>query len=131
MPLSDAQLFGRGIAFPPRVGADGRWSWSAGTENVRQSIRLILLTEARERIMLPEFGGGLKQHLFQPNTSSTHRLIENAITQSLGRWERRIRLESVTVVPDPENPQAALATIAYKLVATQEQDALQLQVVLS
>ena len=33
---------------------------STGIENVRQSIRLILQTEPLERIMLPEFGGGLK-----------------------------------------------------------------------
>ena len=72
--------------------------------------------------MLPEFGGGLRSFLFRPNTAVTHRLIEERVLQALTRWEPRIRVEAVTVVPDPENVQAATVTVAYKLVATQARD---------
>ncbi|HKG94969.1 MAG TPA: hypothetical protein VKA84_23840, partial [Gemmatimonadaceae bacterium] len=57
--IDPGALFGRGIAFPPRVGPDGRLAWSAGEANVRESIRVILMTDERERLRLPEFGGGL------------------------------------------------------------------------
>jgi hypothetical protein len=30
-------VFGKGMAFPPRVGADGRMAWSEGT-GIRESI---------------------------------------------------------------------------------------------
>ena len=120
--------FGRGISFPPRIGADGRVAWSSGPENIREAIRVILLTELEERLMLPQFGGGLRRYLFQPNTVSTHRLIQRTITQALGRWEPRISVESVEVELDAEDPQAALATLRYRLVATQAADQLTLRV---
>lgn len=121
-------LFGRGIAFPPHVAEDGRLAFSAGAENVRQSIRVILLTEPGERRMLPAFGGGLKRFLFEPNTVTTRRLIQEAIVQALGRWEPRIRVEEVTVEEDPQDRRAALATIRYQLIASQASERLQLLV---
>lgn len=127
----DAQLLGQGICFPPRISAEGRWAWSAGAENIRQAIQIILQTEPQERLMLPEFGGGLKRLLFQPNVSATHRLIEEAITKSLERWERRIRLTSVDVEPDPRDPRAAIATVRYSLVAIDRNDQVQVRIGLS
>ena len=64
------------------------------------------------------FGGGLQPFLFEPNTVTTHRLIQDQIEQALGRWEPRISVESVDVMADPGDEQAAIVTISYKLVAT-------------
>lgn len=124
----EGRTFGRGVAFPPRIGEDGRWAFSAGPQNIRESIRIILLTEARERLMLPQFGGGLKRFLFQPNTTATRRLIQEAITRALGRWEPRIDVESVEVEADPEDRRAAVATVRYKVVASQASDQIRLSV---
>ncbi len=122
MPQTDAQLIGRGIAFPPRVDAEGRLAWSEGAEHVRESIRIILSTERRERVRMPEFGGGLRSFLFAPNTPATHRLIQETIKRALGRWEPRVRVESVQVLTNPGEPRGAIATIHYRLVATQVTD---------
>jgi phage baseplate assembly protein W len=124
-------LFGRSIGFPPRIGEDGRLAWSEGPENVRESIRIILMTEQRERLMLPEFGAGLGAFLFEPNTATTRRLIQERIQVALARWEPRIRVESVTVEEDPANPEAAIATIAYQLVADQSRERVALSVSLT
>ena len=53
----------KGMAFPPRVGADGRVAWSEGEANVREAMRVILMTEPGERLRLPEFGAGLARFL--------------------------------------------------------------------
>lgn len=127
MIRDDGRRFGRGIAFPPRI-ENGRLAYSEGPENIRESIRVILLTEPEERLMLPQFGGGLKRFLFQPNTTATHRLIQRAITEALGRFEPRIDVESVDVEPDAEDLQAALATIRYRLVSNQAADQVTLRV---
>jgi phage baseplate assembly protein W len=118
MAQTEATLLGRGISFPPRIGSDGRFAYSSGAENVRESIRVILSTDQQERIMLPQFGGGLMQYLFQPNTPATHRLIQESITQSLARWEPRIELDSVRVAADPADARAAVATVQYRVRAT-------------
>src|SRR5438445_5335305 len=118
MPQDDASLLGRGVAFPPRIGLECRFAYSDGTDNVRESIRVILSTDRQERIMLPQFGGGLVSYLFAPNTPDTHRLIQERITQSLGRWEPRIDVQNVRVAADPNDARAAIATVRYKLRAT-------------
>jgi len=110
-------LFGRGIAFPPHLGADGRWAWSEGPDNIRESIQVVLMTEPGERLRLPGFGSGLRRLLFEPNSVATRRLVQEAIETALREWEPRIELESVVVEP-AEAADAALATLTYRLVAS-------------
>ncbi len=116
---TEAALFGRGMAFPPALDRDGRVAWSEGPANVRESIRVILMTDPGERLMLPAFGAGLRTFLFEPNVAATHRLMEERITHALLRWEPRIKLGSIAVARDPDDPQRATATVIYTLVATQ------------
>lgn len=121
-------LFGRGIAFPPRVGPDGRLQFSQGADNIRESIRVILLTNSGERIMLADFGGSLGRFLFEPNIAATHRAIEQSITRSLVRWEPRITLNAVDVDVAEDDAQAAIATLRYTLVATRANEQMRLRV---
>jgi len=129
--MDAGRLFGRGMSFPPRVGPDGRVAWSEGEVNVREAIRVILMTEQRERLRLPEFGGSLSRYLFEPNTVTTRHLIQDRITKALAEWEPRIRVESVEVEPDRIDPQAAIATITYRLIATQTRERVSLTVTLA
>ncbi len=94
------KIFGKGISFPPRIGSDGRVVWSEGETNIRESIKVILLTELNERLQLPDFGGGLNRFLFEPNTATTRQLIRDRITRALAQWEPRIVVQSVAVEPD-------------------------------
>ena len=122
------RIIGRGISFPPRVGADGRMVWSEGETNVHESIRVILLTEPEERLMSPEFGAGLNRFLFEPNTVTTRHLIQDRITKALSAWESRIIVEAVSVEPESSDPHAVLVTITYKLVATQARESVGLTI---
>ena len=129
--MDAGKIFGRGISFPPRLSPEGRIVWSEGEQNIREAIRVILLTEDRERINLPSFGGGLGQYLFEPNTVMTRHSIEDRITKALAAWEPRVRVESVEVLADPGDAQAAIATITYQLVATQGRERVSLNVTLN
>ena len=125
------QVFGRGIGFPPRVDEEGRIAWSAGPENIRESIRIILMTEPGERVMLRQFGAGLKQFLFQPNIVSTHKQIADAISNAIGRWEQRVELTDVLVTRAPDDDQAAIAEIRYTLIPNNVEDQLRIRVQLA
>lgn len=116
--MNAAQLYGKGIAFPPHVGADGRIAWSEGEVNIREAVEIILKTEERERVNLPSFGGGLRRFLFEPNTVATRFQIQDRIQRALQQWEPRVTVTSVEVEEDPRDPQAAIATVHYQLVAT-------------
>jgi phage baseplate assembly protein W len=117
--MDAATLYGQGMAFPPRVRADGRIAWSSGEDNIRESIRIVLMTEPGERLGLPRFGAGLGRFLFEPNIVPTHALIAERITDALARWEPRIRVEAVEVAAERSDPGQAVATITYRRVATQ------------
>lgn len=98
---------------------------------MREAIRVILMTEERERVMLPRFGGNLGRFLFEPNTVATRSRIGDRITKALTQWEPRIQVESVEVEQDPADQQSAIATITYKLVATQTRERVSLSVALT
>jgi Bacteriophage baseplate protein W len=116
---ADGARLGRGISFPPRVGADGRVASSSGEDNIRECIEVVLRTEQRERIRLPEFGAGFGRLLFEPNTTTTRRALQDRIEKALAAWEPRVVVQSVGVDADPGDPQAATAVVTYRLVATQ------------
>jgi phage baseplate assembly protein W len=119
MRMNPADTIGKGIAFPPHVGGDGRVAWSTGSDNVTQAIQVTLLTQVGERLMLAGFGTRLRTYVFQPNTPATRRLIQEEVTKALQRWEPRIEVQSVVVEVDPADSRSAVATVYYRLVATQ------------
>ena len=124
-------MYGRGISFPPRIGPDGRVAWSAGPANIREAIRVVLLTEPGERLQLPSFGGGSRSFLFEPNTTATRRLIQDRIQEALRAWEPRIAVQALTVEVDPEDPRAAIATLRYRLVADRSSEQVSVRIQLS
>ena len=47
--------------------------------------------------MLPEFGAGLREFVFEPNSDATRARIEESVRKALVDWEPRIDLERVEV----------------------------------
>jgi len=121
-------VFGRSLAFPPRVGADGRFVWSDGEANIRESITVVLKTDPGERVGVPDFGAGLGRFLFEPNNAATHARIQDAILRALTSWERRIQVESIDIAADADDAENALATITYRLVATDARERISLNI---
>ena len=119
-----AELYGRSIAFPPRVGPNGQIEWSEGELNVRESLCIILRTRPGERLMRPDFGCGLDRYLFEPNNISTLRLIQEEVKRSIAIWEPRVTLNDIQVSINPANQSAVDIAIYYTLVATQQRDQL-------
>ncbi|MAS32886.1 MAG: phage tail protein [Anaerolineaceae bacterium] len=120
--VDNALLYGKSLGFPPRVGANGQMMWSEGELNVRESICVILRTRPGERVNLPDFGCGLDRFLFEPNTTSTLRLIQEEVKRALARWEPRIKLDDIVVETDPGDLRAVNITIFYTLVATAQSE---------
>jgi uncharacterized protein len=116
--MPNQSIYGQGLSFPPRVGSDGRLAWSVGESNVRESIRLLLLTEPGERLMRESFGCGLRRFLFEPNTVTTRTLIRERIVRAIQAWEPRADVADVLVATDPDDERLVAITIFFTLVAT-------------
>ena len=123
-----ARLYGKGISFPPRVGSEGRVEWSTGPQNIRECIEIILSTELKERLMIPQFGCGLNEFLFEPNTVTTRRLIQENVKQAIEIWEPRIQINSIDVDPVQGLSNAIQITISYILMVTQAEEEISLTI---
>jgi uncharacterized protein len=111
-------VFGQSVGFPMQIGNNGRLSWSAGEQNIAESIEIILKTSPGERVGLPGFGAGLNSYLFAPNNAATHAQLMRTIEEALNRWEPRIQVKEVLVQADTLYADTAVATITYNLVAS-------------
>jgi phage baseplate assembly protein W len=111
--IADAWI-GTGLRFPIRPDPVTRaLPRVAGMDRIRQSIEQILDTEPGERIMLPEFGCGLRRYLMEPNTLTTRTAIAKDIETALARWEPRVQLTGVEVTAG-EEPELAWVQISYR-----------------
>jgi len=108
---------GVGWAFPvkPVVGA---LQYARYEDDIEQAIQIIALTEHGERVMLPEFGAGLRTFVFEPNSPATLARIQSAVRKALVDWEPRINLERVEVTPGEEAPNLVLIHVDYVVRAT-------------
>lgn len=90
---------GRHLAFPFRIGSDGRTAAPVSdTEHVRDELLQLLLTSPGERLFLPEFGGGVRRLVFEPASDVLRGVVKARITQALSRWMgHRLTVELIDV----------------------------------
>lgn len=85
-------FLGRGFGFPVSVqAATGQFQESAGEEDIRQAVCIILATRKGERVMRPEFGCDIYNFMFGTMDDTSIHLMEEAVKEALMRWEPRIR----------------------------------------
>lgn len=111
-------LIGKGWSFPIAPGLDHRLHYLGGFEKVRQSIWLLLSTAPGERVMLPEYGCGIHDLVFEANTAALRGAVQAAVRLALNRWEPRIDVVDVRVETTPGEPSQLLIHIDYVLRAT-------------
>lgn len=80
-------MSGRHMAFPFRVGIDGRTVTPADeNEHVRDEIVQLLLTNFGERPFLPSFGGGIRRLVFERNDEVSAGITKAQLSKSMTRW---------------------------------------------
>jgi uncharacterized protein len=117
--IDPAKAFlGTGWAFPVRPDANGLDVAAAlYEEDIRQAVILILETEPGERVMRPDFGGGLRSLVFEPLNTTTLALARHRVEQALVNWEPRI--DSIDVQMTYDTAQGRLMiNIGYQVRRT-------------
>lgn len=112
-----------GWKFPFKISSNhGRVEISSESENIRESVRIILLTEPGERRLHPEFGTRLQQFLFENNDSQTEEMIRREVRHSLQMWEKRIQNIRVEVQMVPKNQGELYIAVTYSIINRGEDD---------
>jgi Bacteriophage baseplate protein W len=111
------EYLGSGWKFPLQVTPSGGVARAKYEQRVEESIYLILSTAKGERAMLPDFGCGIHELVFAPNTPNTVGLVAQQVRRALVQWEPRIDvLEIVVDAPDTE-PNLLLIRVGYRIRA--------------
>jgi phage baseplate assembly protein W len=110
-------FIGRGWSFPIKPGTDGRLSFLGGEEKIRQSIWIILSTAPGERQMLPQFGCGIHDLVFESNSAALRGIVQARVRDALIRWEPRIDVIDVRVETPPDQRNYLLIRIDYRIRA--------------
>lgn len=71
-------------------------------ESIKRALRNLLLTNRTERRFQPQFGGDLHKLLFEDISPITSNLIQKSIEDTISRFEPRIKLINVTVIPNEQ-----------------------------
>jgi len=117
----DAKTFlGNGLHFPLRLNARGEILLVTGTEDIEQSIRIILGTRPGERVMRPTFGCRAYELLFEPQSAATASMLQDYVYEALAIWEPRIEVQSVDVSAGEYGDSTLLAEIVYEIKATHD-----------
>lgn len=74
------------VAFPFTVDGRGRTAEAGYDTHVRQMIEMLLFTSPGERVMRPDFGCGLADLVFEPNSPELAASLQISIQASLQRW---------------------------------------------
>ena len=89
------------IAFPLHFDRLGRTASSSDDDHVRQLIEQLLFTNPGERVNLPDFGCGLQQMLFAPNSPELAAALQFTAQAALQRWlADLVEIQGLTVTSD-------------------------------
>jgi uncharacterized protein len=104
------------VAFPYQFDGRGRTAEAAIADYVSQLVEQTLFTSPGERVNLPDFGSGLLQLPFAPNSQEMAAATQFAVQGALQKWlGSYLKVESVTASAQES---ALNVTVSYVLLAT-------------
>lgn len=74
------------IDFPFHFDTRGRTAQADYNQHIRNMIELFLFTNASERVNRPDFGSGLLQLVFAPNSPELASTLQFTVQSGLQRW---------------------------------------------
>jgi hypothetical protein len=106
------------LSLPYRVDGRGRTAEAENEDaHIRDLIETVLFTVPGERVNRPDFGCGLMQFVFAPNSVELAATLQALVQGSLQQWlGSRIRIEAV----EADSVDATLSVkVRYTVLATQ------------
>jgi phage baseplate assembly protein W len=71
-----------------------------GDNSIKQSLKVLVLTQMGDRLFHPEIGGNIYEHLFAPIMPSTTISIRKGIEDVINKYEPRVEIVNIDVFPD-------------------------------
>ncbi len=81
----------------------------------KQNLKMVVLTSPGERVMLPEFGAGIRNYLWQQLNDETFSAINTAITQQVNFYLPYIDLIRVDIFKDEQQSNQRYNSISIRI----------------
>ena len=118
----EQSFLGTGVAFPPQIDpATGRFKMSSGSQSVKESIYIILMTQVTERITRPGFGTETASYVFMDTSLTELTIMRRDLTSAILRHEPRV--SEVNISTDMQAQQGyIMINVDYTLAANNQRD---------
>jgi phage baseplate assembly protein W len=87
----------KGIPYPITKNPKGFFYIENNVDLIKADLLILLLTNPRERVMLPEYGTPLRRLFFDPSDPIIVRKAKDMIALSLQTWEPRVAIENIYI----------------------------------
>jgi len=107
------------VDYPYSIDGRGRTAETGEDDHIRDLIEQLLFTMPGERVNRPDFGCGLMQLVFEPNSPELAAALQFTVSAALQQWlGDRITVQNLVV----ESDDAALrVTLQYVVIRSQQQ----------
>jgi phage baseplate assembly protein W len=106
------------VRFPYGVDSRGRTGEATYDGHIRDLVELILFTAPGERVNRPDFGTGLLQLVFVPNSTELAATLQMLVRGALQQWlGDRISVDDVSA---DSNDSTLTVSVTYTVLLTQE-----------
>jgi len=120
------ETYGTYLAFPFRIGEDGRTASPASfEEHVKEEVVQLVLTSLGERLFQPEIGTNVRRLVFENLDQVTAGLTKSTISQALSRWLGH-RVEMDDLIVEIEDSKLTV-DLRYRIAGTTDSRVLRFQ----
>jgi phage baseplate assembly protein W len=97
-------------------------------EMIKQNLKMLILTAPGERLMIPEYGVGLRNFLFEQNADVTRAALSNAIRDQVRIYMPFVNLGEVIYDFSEVNPQILNLSVLYSVPNIVDVDSLDIEI---
>jgi len=116
---AEPAFLGRGWAFPPAFTAGGaELVMASGSEDIVQSLQILLGTELGERLMQEDYGSSMQSVLFEEMDQGLINRLNSLVSNAILYHEPRIKLDHLGVSEDEKKPGMLFISIEYTIRST-------------
>tara|TARA_B100001250_G_scaffold414407_1_gene452592 strand:+ start:2112 stop:2522 length:411 start_codon:yes stop_codon:yes gene_type:complete len=121
--MDEKTFLGKGWAFPPSFNKDSNnIEMVSQYLDIKQSLEIYFNTKLGERIMRPDYGCVIHDHLFERLDQSVLDILSFELTQNIGKIEPRIKVDKINVKMISPNDGLIEVLAEYTVITTNVRD---------
>ena len=97
-------------------------------ELIKQNMRMLILTNPGERVMVPEYGVGIKQFLFENFEEDTFQRIDQKIRQQVTKYMPAVNIDRIDMSSSEPDTNTLSIYLQYSIPAIAVGDLLEITI---